>query len=860
MRREMLTPAQPQLSPAALAETSSQGGGSGQRQPAAAIVLNASGLQDQTWQCAPQSTYQRAAERCQDVGVFDRDEYGFFPDSSPCGCQCCRRPVKALWECYPQYNTSRNESWRWCQDVGVREGWEYQLFHRVKGKDASVCGCDCCRRSIEVNPGLVNVTTYGEFVAEAQELDGLMRYRSNNISEADLVKLFYIRESKQWRITDTRTPKHEFVCTSPRNMDSTEPRRASGTWQCGEAEDDGTTPTNMSVNMACPWAFTAVGAEDDAWRQMGTFVITNLQPHKSHGWRLTYQNSRGNYIYYLAGPAKWLIGDSWNSEIATVQCTGNSTNLTCPGDCPTWQVASRSNPAVMVNFPQMVNPAECPTQIYLAGSRFSGYLSHFGQYSFAGYGGFLQSGRPLYRHRNGHFLYYWTPTRNWRVGASFDNATANISSVENIYDFCPDKMGGWNAWVNGQWSTTHFVFAEDAHELCPSQILISGHPQSTYGLKFGIFVITTQTTLTGDALAGDVEERPVYQNPYTQEYLFYSSDTQAWHLGAVGNLATSTIRSEPYEAQRCPVRATKWYALFPGNNRWMDSFFIFASSACSSAYRISAAMHVKDHFLGVFGRIETQLSGHQSGRPLFRSDKGNYLYYWNETRDWHVGSNYSRINHADKLVSLKWQNAMCPDRASRWSALGAAAAAETQILVSPLSDETLPEPGPRVKSQISEPTIPPPVHVLVQSAEHTWRSRTEIRRRRLGRVESQRIDFTNRFRRLCLSEIKGELKARLCKSITAGSPDQSWAFVADGSLRILGSQRCVTAAPFVTTAVCRSPPSLPQQWRLGDHGKLQWAGDMNLCLRVSTAGIAFSPEDTLMLAPCNDNDLLQRWH
>eukprot|EP00405_Crypthecodinium_cohnii_P012197 CAMPEP_0206437662 /NCGR_PEP_ID=MMETSP0324_2-20121206/11171_1 /ASSEMBLY_ACC=CAM_ASM_000836 /TAXON_ID=2866 /ORGANISM="Crypthecodinium cohnii, Strain Seligo" /LENGTH=937 /DNA_ID=CAMNT_0053904979 /DNA_START=76 /DNA_END=2889 /DNA_ORIENTATION=- len=831
------------------------------------------GLEDQSWLCAAESTYIDAAARCEDVGVLDRYEYEHFPSNSPCGCSCCRRPVKSFWECYPKYDNRTNQTESWCQNVGVEDGFEYQLIHRVMGgANASVCGCECCRRNIELCPGSVTMELFGEFKAFKQDVDGLMTYKSANKSVGDQVTLAFDRWKGQWKIVDNRRLANKFPevyeCSSRQRLKHRCPTRASGGWRCMEADADDFNITNLTVLPACSEGYTVTGAEEDAKHHMGSFIVANLQAREDMDYRPIFQNSHGKYLYYHKGSNKWQIGDSYTSGVAEVTCAQDSLHHTCPHECKKWQVQSEFYVGSALDFGHLVKSGDCPPLMYISGSKLSGLQSKFGIYSFRGiYGGIENSGRPIYEHKNGDYLYYWAPTRNWRVGPNYTSAVANISSAENEYDFCPHKMVGWNGWVDGLWSEDHYFYASDAEEVCPDEIFISGHPESFHYTDFGIYKQTGEYTKSIDE-----ELRPIFRCWKCGHDLFYSSEDQAWHIGTVDKLYKSWMKSTPYRAPPCPTRIDDWTTYFPKTKTWSNSLWVRAKSACRGAYRIHASENVPEQYLGEYSRLDTQVSRHQVGRPIYRNEHGMFLYYWNETQDWHIGPQYANPSGDSyaQLRSLPFQDATCPDEATRWrnlrsstgsTAVTAASIADTRVVVFAMEDKMTTNMT-RTKHNTTENVT----DYLFESPAESFSNLLSVRRRRQGQLESQLLKMKHGVKRLCFSDHDNSLEARYCHPGTTTETDQSWHYnTTTNRIALLSGDRCVTrkegddgSYPSIVSEACESPTSTAQNWTLADFGMIMYGADPTQCIRMDA--MTFATDTPLILVPCNTSDIYMRWH
>ena len=69
-------------------------------------------------------------------------------------------------------------------------------------------------------------------------------------------------------------------------------------------------------------------------------------------------------------------------------------------------------------------------------------------------------GRWVYRNLARQYLYYWEPSLDWRVGASYESSVRGVQSTSDDSAGCPYDASGWQAYTT-EWSSAFAITAVD---------------------------------------------------------------------------------------------------------------------------------------------------------------------------------------------------------------------------------------------------------------------------------------------------------------------------------------------------------------------------------------------------------------
>ena len=86
-------------------------------------------------------------------------------------------------------------------------------------------------------------------------------------------------------------------------------------------------------------------------------------------------------------------------------------------------------------------------------------------------------------------------------------------------------------------------------------------------------------------------------------------------------------------------------------------------SGCCNAVRVSGAADVQAMRMGTYQMVPGLT---KQGRPVYRSSKGQYLYYWPASEAWRIGPDHNRV--AAGVISKHGEATQCPTQPTVWGA------------------------------------------------------------------------------------------------------------------------------------------------------------------------------------------------
>jgi len=396
---------------------------------------------------------------------------------------------------------------------------------------------------------------------------------------------------------------------------------------------------SSSETVPAPWVIGAAWKRvaDDVW----TMGMTN--PYIA-SWPGNKRSTSSEPAYLMLCSGVWKIFRKVQScsagEYYTV-ATSASATAPCPTQAIGWTFKNSAGAYVAASVSTACGG--CCDHFTIAGAEEHNPMS---MTLYSKQAGVMHNGRPTWASANSKVLFY-DGTR-WRVaGGSFPTTGGDLQSAEAT-THCPSEAWGWESYFSrgsdGWWTADAPVTVSCD---CPcSQLTLDATKYHKLGLSQG----SASHELAGIGDGG----RPVYKD-YVGQSLMWSEASYSWYTSSKANSAGEPSWS--YGLSTTTAASTAFCPVDIPSSEWLPASVDFSASCACKCTQVEFEITLPEA-AGSAGIFTMDANIKASGRPVFATPQGLYLYYYGAELRWMVGASYT--SDAGVLVRSSLTSGYCP--------------------------------------------------------------------------------------------------------------------------------------------------------------------------------------------------------
>eukprot|EP00929_Paragymnodinium_shiwhaense_P100776 TRINITY_DN63354_c0_g3_i1.p1 TRINITY_DN63354_c0_g3~~TRINITY_DN63354_c0_g3_i1.p1 ORF type:complete len:1396 (+),score=250.64 TRINITY_DN63354_c0_g3_i1:111-4298(+) len=428
-------------------------------------------------------------------------------------------------------------------------------------------------------------------------------------------------------------------------------------------EEDSLVVTD-AAETTCPDVVFVKGGEAFHRVRMGAYKRVDVTQKNETG-RPVYENTLfKQFLYFYPDTQSWLIGPDYNGSAAGVISVGEAW---CPSDQKDWKVfagGAYQNSQVTVTG---VSKNTCPEYMFVTGAELvqgesMGTFWRRGDDSL----GEKHGWRPVYENAKGRYIYYNAKMLQWVIDNATDATNAGLLSfgeANSVQTWCPFEALGWIVFdpKPGKFVGDYrIILLEPTPSSCPSE-----HYVATLDVVaqdcLGSYKLTEPPAELARTGTGG---RPVYVNDKGQ-YLYYWLPNASWQFATATDGGIDCAVSSEGLDFLCPNLVLFWDVQehkqgFTGTIVVSD----VSTDECAESYAVAGAADSQPMCMGVFEKIE-DITQEQAGRPVYKNEHDEYLYYYASMGAWNIGSDYKEET-AGVAGVVALSKADCPSSVQSW--------------------------------------------------------------------------------------------------------------------------------------------------------------------------------------------------